>query len=486
MMSIQLGRRRHAQAWLSVAAMAAAGLPVHRALAQMGTEPSSDGQGSLIPEGFRQVLLEREIRDGRAYAAAAASRAGREILYAGRRSAQDPREPDDRSRFEWGSITEVFTALLLAEAAQRKELALTDPVESILGYRMRDSTGDPIRWLDLATHRSGLPRLTTRVQPASSDERSAVSVASALRSEVQAWKPQVPRQARFEHSTLGFGLLAHALGLQTRQSYGQRLRERVLTPLGLETSIDLALPGTALAELLEGHDDAGRAVQHQPVGLLAGGTGLFGTAPALARFCQAALGLVDTPLAPAFRLAFTRHAPGPNDRLSMGLGWVLGTLSGRTVAMTSGATAGFSGSLFLDLDRARLAFVLANAFVPVDDLSMHLLDPALPHRGMVSGRQRREQPALAVPAQDLEPLAGRYAFNASLQFLIMFRQGRLIGQVPGVSGIPEFELHARTSRHFFVREANFDFVFDGEKGVPAALTLVELANGKRQRFIRQP
>ena len=58
--------------------------------------------------------------------------------------------------FEIGSITKVFTALLLADMANKGEVSLNDPAAKYLpaGHRMPEGGGRPITLTDLATHRS--------------------------------------------------------------------------------------------------------------------------------------------------------------------------------------------------------------------------------------------------------------------------------------------------------------------------------------------
>ncbi|HEY2324092.1 MAG TPA: serine hydrolase domain-containing protein, partial [Thermoanaerobaculia bacterium] len=56
--------------------------------------------------------------------------------------------------FEIGSVTKVFTSLLLADAVQRGEVALNDPVSKYLpkGTKVPEHGGKPITLVDLATH----------------------------------------------------------------------------------------------------------------------------------------------------------------------------------------------------------------------------------------------------------------------------------------------------------------------------------------------
>ncbi len=76
-------------------------------------------------------------------------------------AAGDERPLDADSVFEIGSVTKVFTALLLAEMAARGEVALEDPVAKFLPGRVKmPAKGRKrITLLDLATYTSGLPRM---------------------------------------------------------------------------------------------------------------------------------------------------------------------------------------------------------------------------------------------------------------------------------------------------------------------------------------
>lgn len=76
---------------------------------------------------------------------------------------------DSLTVFEIGSITKVFNGTLLAELVVAGRVALDDPVANYLPDSVRvPQLGDrQITLLDLATHRSGLPRLPSNLRPAS-------------------------------------------------------------------------------------------------------------------------------------------------------------------------------------------------------------------------------------------------------------------------------------------------------------------------------
>src|SRR5438270_4438453 len=83
------------------------------------------------------------------------------IVTYGRSGRADDRPLDGDTVFEIGSITKVFTALLLAEMVTRGEISLDDPVAKYLpgNVKMPERNGTQVSLLDLATYRSGLPPL---------------------------------------------------------------------------------------------------------------------------------------------------------------------------------------------------------------------------------------------------------------------------------------------------------------------------------------
>nr|WP_199813239.1 serine hydrolase domain-containing protein [Streptomyces aureocirculatus] len=151
-----------------------------------------------------------------------------------------PADPD--TRFEIGSLTKTFTALLLAEMVARGEVAYDDPVTRFLpraaAPRLR---GAPITLLHLATHTSGLPRLppglARRGAPAWFSNPYAAYSADDCHRALARTRPRTPPGTRVRYSNFGVGLLADLL---TRAAHGpgdgayaRLLAARVLDPLGL-------------------------------------------------------------------------------------------------------------------------------------------------------------------------------------------------------------------------------------------------------------
>ncbi|MFK4066469.1 serine hydrolase domain-containing protein [Streptomyces sp. NPDC029674] len=149
------------------------------------------------------------------------------------------------TRFEIGSLTKTFTALLLAEMVARGEVAYDDPVSRFLpraaAPHLRD-TG--ITLLHLATHTSGLPRLPPGLlrtgAPAWFSNPYAGFSTAALHRALTRTRPRSAPGTRVRYSNYGVGLLGELL---TRAAHGSAdadfadlLADRVLTPLGLTST----------------------------------------------------------------------------------------------------------------------------------------------------------------------------------------------------------------------------------------------------------
>ncbi len=426
------------------------------------------------------ALRERLRHEGVGLVAAVADGAAVQFTSAGRLAAGLTGAPDADTRFEYGSVSKTFVALLLADMAVRGELKLDDPVESVVGaLKLRDSAGAPITWADLATHRSGLPRLPSNLLPRDGTDPYAEYDSAALQSFLAGWKPEVPRNSRWEYSNLGFGLLGHALALRAGKTFAQTMRERILTPLQLD-EIQISTAGSTITNLAPGHDAQARVVSRWQFDALAGAGALVGSARSLVRYAQAAAGLIDTPLAPAFALALKERAAGPSAGNPIGLAWILAPLNGRRVALHDGGTFGFASTVILDPERRRAAVVLSNAAGSVNDLAIHAVDPSVPPRNVAAEKSQTAREPVLIDAAALAPLAGVYALNPNFKLFVQVQGGKLLARATGQG---EFELFGIHQRRFFARVTPLEIHFEGDAGVPAALMLHQ--GGQKLRFVRE-
>ena len=92
---------------------------------------------------------------------------GRRVVAYGSLAKNDTRRPNGDTVFEIGSMTKVFTSLVLMDMTRRGEVALTDPVSKYLptGVKLPERNNRKITLADLSTHSSGLPRMPTSFAP---------------------------------------------------------------------------------------------------------------------------------------------------------------------------------------------------------------------------------------------------------------------------------------------------------------------------------
>jgi CubicO group peptidase (beta-lactamase class C family) len=225
------------------------------------------------------VLAERAMGSGRRIGLVVGCLARGEqrvVGYGGlRRDAQDP--PDGGTVFEVGSITKVFTGLLLADLAEQGLVGLDDPLASYLPASVRVPTrgGRQITLGDLASHVGGLPHdpkgtlrrwLGDRHNP-----NAGLSVEELYAGLARTRLRHQPGQ-RVKYSNLGAGLLGDALASAAGQPYEALVRERICLPLGMGDTV-VTLTGEQTARLATGYTRRGRPATPLELPALAGAGG---------------------------------------------------------------------------------------------------------------------------------------------------------------------------------------------------------------------
>jgi serine-type D-Ala-D-Ala carboxypeptidase/endopeptidase len=253
-----------------------------------------------------------------------------------------------RSVFDIGSITKVFTATLLADMVAKGEVSLDDPASRYLpaGVRVPSRGGRQITLLDLATHRSALPRFPLNLT--SPDVEYSVE---QLYEFLADYELEHDVGARFDYSNLGFGLLGHVLAQAAGSTYVELLRQRILEPLGMHMS-SFTPAGEAASWLVEGHDPRGNAVPRWYLTeAFAGGGGLNSNVEDMLNFLAANVstgsGEPQSPLERAMQAAHRTRVDLEPD-LGLGLAWQVSTRGGRSVLLHTGGSRGFRSFIGFD------------------------------------------------------------------------------------------------------------------------------------------
>src|SRR4051794_35075583 len=372
--------------------------------------------------------------------------AGRRVVAHGSFAKGDARPVGAETVYEIGSITKVFTSLLLADAVQRHEVALTDPVAKFLpdAAKMPERGGRAITLQDLATHTSALPRLPGNMKPADVANPYADYSVDQLYQFLASY--QLPRDigSQYEYSNLGGGLLGHVLALRAHTDYASLVRDRITVPLGMAST------AIALSPDLKGRFAVGHSAMLQPVPAwdlptLAGAGALRSTTTDLLTFLAANLGYTTSPLAPAMKAMLDVRRPTGTGDLEIALGWHVLTAHGREIVWHNGGTAGYR--TFIGFDRAARTgvVVLSNAGTAAgpDDIGRHLLDPELPL--LAAAKPPAQHTEIKVDSKLYDNYVGRYQLAPSAILTISRADDHLFVQL---TGQPRFEIFPEGEKEF--------------------------------------
>ena len=400
---------------------------------------------------------------------------GRRVVAYGNLANGDPRTLDGETIFEIGSVTKVFTSLLLADMVNRKEVALDDPAANYLPEQVRlpDGNGRSITLLDLSTHSSGLPFLPSNRKldprnPYADDYR----VDDLYRFLSGYTLPRDPG-TEFEYSNLGAGLLGHLIAYRAGTDYESLIRIRITEPLSMpDTGITLASPQKQ--RMATGHNAMLAPVANLDLSTLAGAGSLRSSAKDILTFLEAFLGYKESPLAPAMRAMLEVRRPAGQTKI--GLAWLIMSTDGREIAWHNGGTGGFRSFVGYDPKERIGVVVLSNASTPsgVDDIGFHLLNPKLPLANPEPPQQRTE---IHIDPKLLDDYTGRYQVTPNLILEITRDDDRLFAQgFAQLNGqaivLPKFEVFAEGEKNFFAKVSDQQFAFEtGPDGRATGLIL---------------
>jgi D-alanyl-D-alanine-carboxypeptidase/D-alanyl-D-alanine-endopeptidase len=393
---------------------------------------------------------------------------GRRVVSHGNFAKGDKRTLGGDTVFEIGSVTKVFTSLLLADMVARGEVALTDPVGKYLPAEVKVPK---ITLEQLATHTSGLPRLPANLAPKDGNNPYADYTVAQLY-EFLATAPARDAAAPYDYSNLGAGLLGHALARRAGTDYETLVRTRILTPLGMK-STSITIDPAMKERFAPGHDAEMKPAANWDIPTLAGAGALRSTANDMLTFLGAAMGLTKSPLAPSMASMIAARRPIGEPGHEIALGWHVFKTADREIVWHNGGTGGYRTFAGFDPKSRTGVVVLSNASTGegVDDIGRHLLVPSLP---LLSAPPERKE--IQIDPKVLDSYVGRYELAPNFILDITRDDSRLYVQA---TGQPRFELFPSAEHEFFLKvvDARLTFTMSAE-GRATGVTLHQ--NGASQ------
>lgn len=394
---------------------------------------------------------------------------GRSIVAHGKFAANDPRPVDGNTVYEIGSITKVFTGLLLADMVASGEVGLDDPLAKYMpeGVTVPERAGKAITLLDLATHRASLPSLPDDLQPPDTLNPYAAYTTEQLYRFLSRY--QLPRDigADFEYSNTGFGLLGHALARRAGVDYEALVSQRITNPLGMSSTAITLSPELA-GRFASGHNSDLQPVPNWDLPAFAGAGALRSSANDLLNLLAMALSTETSPLTDAIAAASVKRKPVNYDT-QIGLAWMVTETSSGDIVWHNGGTGGFTTFIGFHPASRTGVVVLSNSDTGVNDIGMHLLNRDIPLT------EPKPKPVEAViDPKLLDGYVGRYQLAPNMVFEITRDDDKLFAQL---TDQPRLRLFPEGGHRFFYKDVEAAITFvQSDRGPSPSLTLHQFGN----------
>lgn len=389
----------------------------------------------------------------------------------GQLSADKSTKPDGQTIYEIGSVSKVFTGLLLAEAVIDSRVSLVTPAEDLLpkGVTMnRRHESLPIRLWHLSTHTSGLPRLPDNLSENwDVNDPYASYSGKQLAKFLGDYQPRKRPGEEHAYSNLATGLLGDLLARDQETDYESLLHRKILKPLELSDT-GITLNDEQRKRLAPPHVDGGGAGHTWNFERLAGCGAIKSTVEDLLQLARACLNPPESDLGQAIELSWMVHQePLNKGDFAMGLGWFVAH-DGST-RWHNGETGGYHAAIFVSRPLKTVAVVLTNtATMEVDQLAEQIM------RSLAGAdeKPRRFEKVLEIAPEIVARYEGEYVLAPGVSFKVTMKGSKLF---VGLTGQPTFRVYPRSETEWFYKvvEATLTFQVDGS----GRCTGVELFQG---------
>ncbi len=336
---------------------------------------------------------------------------------------------DSMTVYRVGSITKVFTALMLMQLRDAGKLSLDDPIEKYLPeFKIKSRFPDarPATFRQVAAHYSGLPR-----EPPMTHEYQFTEKFPSVEEQLKSLKDVemiVPAMSQFAYSNLGYNIMGLALARVAKQPYTQYVDQHILKPLGMNQS------GFVLTESMKNRfavgykparpDGTFEESTYPEYGMASGMlysnvddmtrfmSLFFREGPAGGKQVLGSYSLREMTIPVAVSTDLTRDAKGQASQLwraGSNIGWTSGIWYGEQIDYKDGGTAGFSCMVLINYLRKLGVVVLMNTQgEPVQIVSPILwkLTPVV-----VRSLERSQAKALEEALPQWQKYTGRYVLT---------------------------------------------------------------------------
>ena len=223
---------------------------------------------------------------------------------------------------------------------------------------------------ELASHRSGLPRVGT--SPTVRENLRLLTHRDAFTQNLPdllavARSARLTNRGRYAYSNLGTALLGEGLASVANTDYRQLMQQRIFGPLGMNSTTVPITDSDLPADASEGYGADGQPHKASVTHAWAPAGGMRSTAADMTAYATALL----NGSAPGMDALTPRWDQGHGTQV--GYAWNTMQLDGKTVTFHGGATGGFCAAIALDRANHRAVIILSNTRAPVEDAALTVL-----------------------------------------------------------------------------------------------------------------
>lgn len=376
----------------------------------------------------------------------------------------DSRAVDEHTIYEIGSISKVFTGILLAQQVLDGDLKLEDEINNYLPEGIKAATlGEAeITFGHLTDHTSGFPRMPDNFEPANPNNPFADYTVDQMYAFISSYKPGRRAGTNYEYSNFAQGLLGHLLALNKNSTYEALMVQTIADPLEMEDT-RIGLTDRMKENLALGHSGA-EVVENWDIPTLAGAGAIRSSTSDMATFIAANLGYVESPLVEAMALSHkVRHRKAGGRKVAMG--WHFKSGKYGDVIWHNGGTGGFRTFAGFVKESGVGVVLFTNSSMGSDDIGLHLLNP----RSQLM-KQKSKDRAVEVPESILEQYVGVYELTPDFKISITKEGKQLFLQA---TSQPRFEIYPENQHKFYLTIVEASISFQLTNGEVESLTLFQ-------------
>ena len=348
---------------------------------------------------------------------------------------------DENTIYEIGSISKVFTGVLLAQQILDGDLSMDDEINELLPDSIRvPFIGETeITIGSLTDHTSGLPRMPNNFTPANPNNPYADYSINQMYQFISSYQPTREVGSEYEYSNLAQGLLGHLLAKHKNMSYEKLMIQVIADPLEMyDTRIEFT---EGMKENLALGHSGGKVVENWDIPTLAGAGAIRSSTIDMARFISANLGYINIPVTDAMKLSHkVRHDKAGT--MSVAMAWHIKKGANGDVIWHNGGTGGYRAFTGFVKDTGKGVVLLTNSSYSSDDIGFHLLDP----ESELANHKFKED-AVDLEENIISKYVGVYELQSDFTITISKVGKQLYGQGTGQD---KFKIYAENDTLFFI------------------------------------